>query len=77
MLSQEDLAQIIALTDTKYVQKDACNDRHTELAKELTEVSVTQATILTKLGNIEKINATTLGTVAAAIVASLMKLILK
>lgn len=63
--------------DDRYVRKDACNDRHTELAKDLTEVSVTQATILTKLGNIEKIEAVKLGTVATAIVAAIMKLILK
>ena len=69
--------EMLDFLDERYVQKDACNDRHTELAKDLTEVSVTQATILTKLGNIEKIEAVKLGTIATAIVAAIMKLILK
>ena len=40
MLSQEDIAQIMAVTDTKYVQKDVCNDRHEKGEKELVEIQV-------------------------------------
>lgn len=69
--------EMLDYLDDRYVRKDACNDRHVELAKELSEVSVNQAKIVTDLGIIKKINAVELGAVATAIIAALMDVILK
>ena len=63
--------------DNLYVKKNDCNDRHTEAAKEITELTVQQAKITTQLSLLIKINSATLGAVGAAIVAAIMKLILK
>lgn len=73
MLTPEDFAQL----DNIYVRKDDCNNRHEETAKEINELTVTQAKINTQLSMLIKINAAELGAVGTAIVAAIMKLILK
>lgn len=73
MLTQEDFAQL----DNRYVLKDDCNDRHSDTAKEINELTISQAKINTQLGMLIKINAAELGAVGTAIIAAIMKLILK
>lgn len=73
MLTPEDLAQL----DNIYVRKDDCNNRHEETAKEINELNVTQAKIITQLNMLIKISAAELGAVGTAIVAAIMKFILK
>lgn len=73
MLSQEDLTQL----DSIYVRKDDCNDRHVETAKEISELTIAQTKVSTQLSWLIKINAAELGAVGTAIVAAIMKLILK
>ena len=69
--------EMLDYLDERYVKKDACNDRHVELAKELSEVSINQAKIVTDLATIKRINAAELGAVATAIIAAIMNTILK
>lgn len=69
--------EMLDYLDERYVKKDACNDRHVELAKELSEVSINQAKIVTDLATIKRINAVELGAVATAIIAAIMNTILK
>lgn len=73
MLSSEDLQQL----DNIYVRKDDCNDRHEGTAKEISELTIAQTKVATQLGWLIKINAAELGAVGTAIVAAIMKLILK
>jgi hypothetical protein len=73
MLTQEDFAQL----DNRYVLKDDCNDRHSATAKEISELTISQTKINTQLGMLIKINAAELGAVGTAIIAAIMKLILK
>ena len=77
MLSPEDLAQLDGRYDSRYVLKDASNDRHTQEAQQITELTVQQAKINTQLGALIKINTAMLTTVGAAIVGAIMKLIIK
>ena len=77
MLSPEDLAQLDGRYDSRYVLKDVCNDRHTQEAQQITELTVQQAKINTQLGALIKINTAMLTTVGAAIVGAIMKLIIK
>jgi uncharacterized protein Smg (DUF494 family) len=69
--------EMLDYLDERYVKKDACNDRHVELAKELSEVSINQAKIVTDLATIKRINAAELGAIATAIIAAIMNTILK
>lgn len=69
--------EMLDYLDERYVKKDACNDRHVELAKEMSEVSINQAKIVTDLTTIKRINAAELGAVATAIIAAIMNTILK
>jgi len=73
MLTPEDLAQL----DNIYVRKDDCSVRHADTAREISELTISQAKINTQLGMLIKINAAELGAVGAAIIAAIMKLILK
>lgn len=77
MLSPEDLAQLDGRYDCRYVLKDVCNDRHTQEAQQITELTVQQAKINTQLGALIKINTAMLTAVGAAIVGAIMKLIIK
>ena len=72
-LTKEDFAVL----DNRYVLKDDCNDRHAEAAKEISELTVAQAKINTQLGWLIKINAAELGAIGTALIAAIMKLILK
>ena len=73
MLTQEDFAQL----DNRYVLKDDCNDRHSDTAKEISELTISQTKINTQIGMLIKINSAELGAVGTAIIAAIMKLILK
>ena len=77
MLSPEDLAQLDGRYDGRYVLKDVCNDRYTQEAQQITELTVQQAKINTQLGALIKINSAMLTAVGAAIVGAIMKLIIK
>jgi hypothetical protein len=73
MLTPEDFAQL----DDRYVRKDDCNDRHADTAREISELTISQAKINTQLSMLIKINAAELGAVGTAIIAAIMKLVLK
>lgn len=73
MLSSEDLAQL----DNIFVRKDDCTDRHTGTAKEISELTIAQTKMTTQLSLLIKIQAAQLGAIGTAIVAAIMKLILK
>lgn len=73
MLTQEDFAQL----DNIYVRKDDCSDRHAGTAREISELTISQTKINTQLGMLIKINAAELGAIGTAIIAAIMKLIIK
>lgn len=73
MLTPEDFTQL----DNIYVRKDDCNTRHAETSREISELTISQTKINTQLGMLIKINAAELGAIGTAIVAAIMKLILK
>jgi len=73
MLTPEDFTQL----DNIYVRKDDCNIRHADTSREISELTISQTKINTQLGMLIKINAAELGAVGTAIVAAIMKLILK
>lgn len=73
MLTPEDFTQL----DNVYVRKDDCNVRHADTSREISELTISQTKINTQLGMLIKINAAELGAVGTAIVAAIMKVILK
>lgn len=73
MLTPEDFVQL----DNIYVRKDDCNVRHADTSREISELTISQTKINTQLGMLIKINAAELGAVGTAIVAAIMKVILK
>lgn len=77
MLSQEDIAQIMAVTDTKYVQKDVCNDRHEKGEKELVEIQVQLAKMNTMLSIQTKVTAFIATGIGTLLVGAIGKLIIK
>lgn len=83
MLTSEDfekLDEIYIRSETAkeiFVRKDDCNDRHSETAKEISELTISQTKINTQLGMLIKISAVELGAVGTAIITAIMELILK
>lgn len=73
MLKQEDYDVL----DNRYVQKDDCNTRHENLNKEVNEISLALTKLTSQLSMIIKITSAILGTAGAAVIAALMKLIIK
>lgn len=77
MLTQADIAQVLAVTDTKYVQKDDCNDRHEKQDKELTEIYVQLAKINTQLSIQNKVSAFIATGIGTLLIGAIGSLILK
>lgn len=77
MLTQADIAQVLAVTDTKYVQKDDCNDRHEKQDKELTEIYVQLAKINTQLSIQNKVGAFIAAGIGTLLIGAIGSLILK
>lgn len=69
--------EMLDYLDERYVQKDDCNDRHKAAADEIKEILIVQTRNNTMLNTLVKINSVELGAVATAIIAAIMKLILK
>ena len=50
------LKELTEYFDSRYVQKDACSDRHEKQDAKITEISINQAKNTTQLSTITKIN---------------------
>lgn len=77
MLSQEDIAQIITVTDSKYVQKDDCNDRHEKSEKELVEIQIQLTKMNTMLSIQTKVIAFIATGIGTLLVGAIGRLIIK
>lgn len=77
MLSQTDIEQIIAVTDTKYVQKDDCNERHEKSEKELVEIQIQLTKMNTMLSIQTKVTAFIATGIGTLLVGAIGKLIIK
>ena len=77
MLSQADIAQILSVTDTKYVQKDDCNEKHEKNDKELAEIYVQLAKMNTMLSIQTKVMAFIATGMGTLLIGAIGKLIFK
>lgn len=77
MLSQADIAQIIAVTDSKYVQKEDCNDRHEKSEKELVEIQIQLTKMNTMLSIQTKVIAFIATGIGTLLIGAIGKLIIK
>ncbi len=77
MLTQEDLAQIIAITDAKYVQKEECNDRHEKSDKEMAEIHIQLTKMNTILSIQTKVMTFVAGGIGTLLIGAIGKLIIK
>ncbi len=77
MLSQSDIAQIIAVTDSKYVQKEDCNDRHEKSEKELVEIQIQLTKMNTMLSIQTKVIAFIATGIGTLLIGAIGKLIIK
>lgn len=83
MLTSEDIAKLDGLymrSETAkeiFVRKDDCSTKHENLNKEMTDIALTLAKTNSQLSVLIKICSATLTTCGTAIVAAIMKLILK
>ena len=75
-----DAKQIEELTkyfDSRYVQKDACSDRHEKQDAKITEISINQAKNTTTLSTITKINIVILTAVIGLLATAIGGVIFK
>ena len=77
MLSQADIAQVLAVTDAKYVQKDDCNEKHEKNDKELAEIYVQLAKMNTMLSIQTKVMAFIATGMGTLLIGAIGKLIIK
>lgn len=77
MLSQADIAQVIAVTDSKYVQKDDCNERHEKSDKELVEIQIQLTKMNTMLSIQTKVTAFIATGIGTLLIGAIGKLIIK
>lgn len=73
-LTYEELTKLL---DERYVRQESCNDRHKEQDAKITEISIAQERIATKLDFICKIGIAILGTLVALMGTSIWNLITK
>ena len=69
--------KLIAMLDDRYVRQGDCNDRHEKQDAKITEISIAQERIATKLDFICKIGVAILGTLVTLMGTSIWNLISK
>jgi hypothetical protein len=69
--------ELIEMLDTRYVLKDACSTRHEKLDDKIDEIKTTQTQIATKVEISSKVDWAIFGACLAALITSVMNLILK
>jgi hypothetical protein len=73
----EEYKKLIEIFDSRYVLKDACSNRHEKLDEKMDDVKTTQTQIATKVEISQKVDWAIFGACLAALVTSVMNLILK
>lgn len=69
--------KLIKMLDDRYVRQGDCNDRHEKQDAKITEISIAQERIATKLDFICKIGVAILGTLVTLMGTSIWNLISK
>lgn len=69
--------ELIKMLDTRYVLKDACSTRHEKLDDKMDDIKTTQTQIATKVEISQKVDWAIFGACLAALITSVMNLILK
>ena len=70
-------AEQLQYLDSLFVKKNDCSERHERTEKEINEILITQSTVTTKLGFIEKLGGATLLAAIGALVAQICSVIFK
>lgn len=70
-------AEQLQYLDSLFVKKNDCSERHERTEKEINEILITQSTVTTKLGFIEKLGGATLLAAIGALVAQICEAIFK
>ena len=70
-------AEQLAYLDSLFVKKNDCSERHERTEKEINEILITQSTVTTKLGFIEKLGGATLVAVLGGFIAQICTLVFK
>ena len=73
----DDLTGLLAVLDDRYVRQGDCNDRHEKQDARITEISIVQERIATKLDVICKLGVAILGALITLMVASIWNVIAK
>ena len=68
---------LLKMLDDRYVRQENCNDRHEKQDAKITEISIAQERIATKLDFICKIGVAILGTLVTLMGTSIWNLITK
>ena len=70
-------AEQLQYLDSLFGKKNDCSERHERTEKEINEILITQSTVTTKLGFIEKLGGATLLAAIGALVAQICEAIFK
>lgn len=73
----EEWKDLIAILDDRYVLQNKCVEKHEKTDSKITELSLVQSMIVTKLGFIEKIGVAILGVLITLMGTSIWNLITK
>lgn len=73
----EEYKKLIEIFDSRYVLKDSCSNRHEKLDDKMDDIKTTQTQIATKVEISQKVDWAIFGACLAALVTSIMNLILK
>ena len=70
-------AEQLQYLDSLFVKKNDCSERHERTEKEINEILITQSTVTTKLGFIEKLGGFTLTAALGGLIAQICTVIFK
>lgn len=73
----DDYDALLRKLDDRYVLKDACSNRHEKLDDKMDDIKTAQTQIATKVEISAKVDWAIFGACLAALVASVMNLVLK
>ena len=68
---------MLKICDERYMQKDACNDRHNETDKTINSIALTQVKNTTYLSILVKVQGATFGALLTIIVGKICEMIMK
>lgn len=72
-----DIKELCAYFDERYVQKDACTNRHERTDAKINDIAITQERMLTKMDLTSKVDMIILTASIGAIVTGILNLLFK